>query len=178
MLIKGMIVNKLLLLAATCLLLNGCVAPGAVSGAYETEYQARGKCAYDASKLSGWKESFTAANFKAQRRPDGDWQCIQVYGSVLDQQIKDSRDEYYANIDGVSLETYKQRKADSMKRIEQAYKDLFMAKERLYEDYRKDGKLHTDTYTLPDGSVRSVTIQGDKRCESYVDASGSSSSCI
>ena len=166
-----------MLIGLACLSLSGCIAPGAVDGAYETEYQARGGCAFNAMKASGWSETYTNANFKVQKRPDGDWQCIQVFGELLEQQRKDSYDESQANIHGLSLAEYRKQKADNMKSIEQSYKDLFMAKERLYESYRKDGKLHTDTYSLPDGSVKAVTIQGGQRCESYVDAQGATSSC-
>ncbi|EOU2745854.1 hypothetical protein ACNUYN_004311 [Escherichia coli] len=170
--------RKLIFIGIGCLLLSGCARQpqGTVSGSYETEYKARVECARAAA--SGTYEVYLPYDFKVHRHTAGYWQCIQVYGSELEQQKKDSYDEMLADRDGLTLSEYRKNKADSMKRIEQAYKDLFMAKERLYEDYRKDGKLHTDTYTLPDGSVRSVTIQGDKRCESYVDASGSSSSCI
>lgn len=177
MLIKGMIVRKFIFIGIGCLLLSSCAQQpqGTVNGSYETEYKARAACARAAA--SGTYEVYLPYDFKVQRHPEGYWQCIQVYGSELEQQKKDSYDETLADRDGLTLSEYRKNKADSMKRIEQSYKDLFLEKERLYESYRKDGKLHTDTYTLPDGSVKSVTIQGDKRCESYVDASGASSSC-
>lgn len=60
---------------------------------------------------------------------------------------------------------------------ERVYKEFYMAKERQYEQFKKDGKVHTDVYTEPDGAIRATTIKGESRCDTYADSSHASSTC-
>ncbi|MBD8168631.1 hypothetical protein [Erwinia persicina] len=73
-----------------------------------------------------------------------------------------------------------EEKAEKDRQIQQAeaaYKEYYMAKERLYLQYKKDGKVHTDVTTEPDGSLHSITIHGDVRCDASADQYGATSSC-
>lgn len=83
---------------------------------------------------------------------------------------------YLVSKEQIIIEEKNKKEAD-MKAAEEAYKNLYTAKERLYESYRKDGKLHTDTYTEPDGTIRSTTIHGNSRCDLVSGVNGATSTC-
>lgn len=64
-----------------------------------------------------------------------------------------------------------------MKQIKEDYKNFYLAKEKLYEIYKRDGKLHTDTYADPDGTIHSTSIHGESRCDSVSGSTGSTLTC-
>ncbi|MBJ9137944.1 hypothetical protein [Citrobacter farmeri] len=169
---------KIIILAAGILSLTGCISQGMVDGKkYTTEYRARERCAIDFEVRDNYHELVSASNFKVSKVDGGNWKCRKVFGDELKKQQLDSNDEYEADRSGLSLSQYRDKKKNDYESLKNAYINYYTAKERVYEEYRKDGKLHTDVSSGPDGVIRATSIQGNARCETVIGDSGGTSSC-
>lgn len=169
---------KYLILILGVLFLNGCIPRGMVDGEkYTTEYRAREKCALDFEVRNKFHQFASASNFKVVRVDGGNYKCIQVFGDELKRQQMDSNDEYEADRSGLTLSQYRDKKESDYESLKKAYINYYQAKERVYEEYRKDGKLHTDISSGPDGVIRATSIQGNARCDTVIGNTGGTSSC-
>lgn len=170
--------KKIIMSGVCVLLLSGCT-PGIVNGNdHKTEYQARERCASDARVQNGsWAGYFSTADFKVTKLSNGDWQCHQVFGDELAKQKEDSTDAYKADEEGLTLSEYRKKVALQNEKERQKTINFYAAKEELYESYRKDGKVHVDSYRLSDGSIKTISIHGNKRCESHTTATTSVLNC-
>lgn len=154
-----------------------------VSGKHHpTEFDARDQCSADAIITQRWREvevngSYGAAGYQVEKLPNGDWLCKQVFGSVLEKQKADFADELAADRAGLSLEDYRIKRAKEQEDLHQAYLKMYEARYRQQEAWKKDGKLHSHTYTNPDGSIEAVTVHGDYRCQTDIDESGADTTC-
>lgn len=158
--------------------LTGCVKQGIVSGKYnKDEYLAKEACALQHNSATEFHNLIEGYYFKVTKLNDGDWRCERVYGDTLAQQGRDSRDEWLAHQNNMSLTEYREEKVKSEEKEKRGYIELYKAKERLYETYRKDGKFHSDAYVEPDGTIRSTAIIGDNRCDTVSGSSGSNAKC-
>lgn len=170
--------KKISALGICALLLSGCVAPGTVEGKYyKTEYQARDRCAKDTWFTGEYDLYLDASYFKVTKLSNGDWLCHRVFGDELEKQKEDSTDAYKANKKGLTLNEYRKKEASEKEKEKKKAIDFYAAKEELYESYRKDGKVHVDSYRLSDGSIKTISIHGNKRCESYTTTTTSTLNC-
>lgn len=174
--------KKITVLGACILFLSGCTS-GVVDGhRYKTEFRAREGCVIDdqrARVLSGEKyaDFLSPSHFKVTKLSDGNWQCRRATEGEYGKQREDQEDEKMADRLGITLIEYRKRESLKEEKRQQAILNHALAQERLYESYRKDGKMHVETYRYLDGSIKTISIHGNKRCESYTNATTSTFYC-